>query len=80
MIKVNTINAHCTKAWEPEKNECIIYSYDTPVLSVDENGYHRLWSGYSATTIKDINSAGFPIISGYQMTKKEWDKMPIETI
>ena len=76
--EVNTVNSHWVKLYDAEKNACTIYSYDTPVLRIDETGAHRLWSGWSATTQKDINKAGFPFVFGYDMTKKIWDSMPIE--
>ena len=35
----------------------ILYSYGTKVCSIDNNGtFHRHWGGYSATTMKHINS------------------------
>lgn len=76
--EVNTVNAHCVKLYDETTNTCTIYSYNTPVLRIDETGSHRLWNGWSATTQKDINKAGFPLVFGYDMTKKIWDSMPVE--
>ena len=76
--EVITINAHCVKLYAEATNTCTIYSYNTPVLRIDETGAHRLWSGWSVTTQKDINKAGFSIVFGYDMTKKIWDSMPVE--
>lgn len=75
---VNTVNAHCVKLYDAEKNACTIYSYDTPVLRIDENGAHRLWDRWSTTTQKDINRAGYSIVFGHDMTKKIWDQMEVE--
>lgn len=58
-------------------NNKILYSYDTPVAILDENGtFVRLWAGYSATTMKHINS--FRVQNGKnKIGKKEWTSMPV---
>lgn len=49
-----------------------LYSYDTAVLRKNVDGtYTRLWDSYSTTTGKHIKA-----FSG--MTKKEFDKLPLE--
>lgn len=75
---VNIVNSHCVKIYDEVTNIYVIYSYNTPVLRIDETGAHRLWKGWSATTQKDINKAGFPLVFGYDMTKKIWNSMPVE--
>ena len=55
-----------------------LYSYNTAVARVDNNGvFHRLWGGYSATTMRHINS--FLIDEGIDGGgKKWWDALPVE--
>lgn len=49
-------------------------SYGTPVLRKDSDGsLHRLWEGWSLTTGRHIKA-----FCG--ITKKEWDKMEVETL
>ena len=53
-------------------------SYDTSVAYIDDDGkFHRLWSGYSATTMRHVNAflAAFGIDGG---GKSWWDKQPID--
>lgn len=53
-----------------------IYSYDTKVLTVTENGeFQRNWKGWSITTQRHINKVlqefGYPAIN-----KETWLKLP----
>lgn len=42
---------------EKDNGETVLQSYDTEVCKIDSNGeFVRLWSGYSATTMRHINS------------------------
>ena len=75
-MKINTVNAHCVKVYNSDTNTCTIFSYDTPVFSCDSDGFHRLWSGYSATTLRDINTCIVGVRG--KLTKKEWDAMPVK--
>lgn len=81
-MNVKTINAHCVVVYTDDKNNCTfsatVFSYDTPVLHYNgkTETLHRLWGGYSATTMRDINRA----FSWQKMTKKVWDSMPVETL
>ena len=55
-----------------------LQSYNTFVCCMDENGqFHRLWSGWSATTARHINAFrsahGLPMID-----KKEWLAMEVD--
>ena len=58
-------------------------SYETQVLRVDGYGrIQRLWPGYSATTMRHVNSfmheMGFPPVCA---GKKWWDNLPVnETV
>ena len=60
-----------------------LQSYETIVaVYVDapgnpDNGFHRLWSGWSATTGRHI-SAFCSYVGCAQVNKKQWDKMPVE--
>lgn len=55
-----------------------LQSYNTFVCCMDENGqFHRLWSGWSATTARHVNA--FRSAYGLQMiSKKEWIAMEID--
>lgn len=55
-----------------------LVSYYTTVCSIDAyNVFHRLWDGYSATTMRHINS--FRIMNGMiAIGKSEWDEMEVE--
>lgn len=55
----------------------ILYSYNTPVAKINRRGeFIRLWDGYSATTMRHINSFIdlFGISGG---GKKWWDALPV---
>ena len=51
----------------------VVFSYGTPVLAWRSNQYHRLWSGWSATTSRHISKA-----IGRSIPKKEWEAMEVE--
>ena len=58
-------------------NNLTCYSYTTPVARFSEGKFARLWSGYSATTMRHINS--FASYCGINASgKKWWDSLPIE--
>lgn len=81
-MNIKTINSHCVLVLTDDKNGCTwsatVFSYDTPVLHCDgaTNKLYRLWGGYSATTLRDINRA----MPWQHMDKKTWDKMPVESM
>ena len=56
----------------------VLISYDTPVARVDASGvFHRLWGGYSATTMRHVNS--FARLLGVPGSGKSWwDSLKIE--
>lgn len=57
-------------------NEKILYSYDTMVASIIGESFLRLWGGYSATTMRHVNS--FLRHFGYSEGGKAfWDKCPV---
>lgn len=60
--------------WNGEK---ILVSYETPVCKIDAAGrFVRLWNGYSATTMRHVNS--FNMLFGInQGGKAWWDKQPV---
>ena len=77
-ITIKTINCHCTVVYSHVREgagiDTTVFSYDTPVLRVDnESNIHRLWSGWSTTTQRDINKA-----VNVNMTKSKWDSMKVE--
>lgn len=43
---------------EERKDFCILFSYDTPVCKYNKKNrlFTRLWGGYSATTMRHVNS------------------------
>ena len=57
----------------------ILVSYETPVARIASDGsFHRLWSGYSATTMHHINE----FREAYNLpriTKAQWEKMEVES-
>ena len=56
----------------------VLMSYGTPVVAVDEFGkIHRLWDGYSATTMRHVNAfmADMKILQG---GKSWWDQLQVE--
>lgn len=58
--------------------ETFLQSYDTTVCKIDKSGeFVRMWSGYSATTMRHINAfiEMFGISGG---GKKWWDALPAE--
>ena len=67
---------------EDSNGNIYLKSYNTLVCSIDANGhFHRLWSGYSATTQRHINS----FIIEYRLSpvyagKKHWESMEVETV
>lgn len=55
-----------------------LLSYETKVCRIDADGSsHRMWSGYSATTMRHIDS--FRKMNGLPMFGKAgWDKLDVE--
>ena len=59
--------------------DVILVSYETQVARIGSDGsFHRLWSGYSATTMRHINqfrdAHDLP-----KITKSQWEKMEVES-
>lgn len=66
------------KVIEKDNGETVLQSYDTEVAKFTSGGeFVRLWSGYSATTMRHVNSflQSFGIAGG---GKAWWDAQPIE--
>lgn len=58
--------------------ETLLQSYDTTVCKIDKSGeFVRMWSGYSVTTMRHINTfiEMFGIPGG---GKSWWDALPVE--
>lgn len=68
------------KAKVTESNgKATLYSYNTPVASITMNDkkFHRLWAGYSATTMRHVNS----FLRHYDVEgggKKWWREQEVE--
>lgn len=63
-----------------ENGGIVLRSYDTDVAMIDGNGnFHRLWNGYSRTTMNHVND--FRREHGLEMlNKKAWDNIPCENL
>lgn len=81
---INMINKHCAMACtQTELNKDLkfeIWSYDTHVADVfvkgkDKYEVKRKWYGYSATTMRDINTCLQRLNIEHKITKKEWEEM-----
>ena len=56
-----------------------LLSYNTPVAMVDKEGnFSRLWGGYSATTMRHVNSFHAAFANAPGGGKAWWDKLPVE--
>lgn len=66
------------RVMECTNGETLLQSYDTIVCKLDADGnFVRLWSGYSATTQRHINSfLQLNRLDEFQ-GKANWDKMPV---
>lgn len=65
------------KVIEKDNGETVLQSYNTEVCKITNNGeFVRLWSGYSATTMRHVNSflRFFGIAGG---GKTWWDNLEI---
>lgn len=51
-------------------------SYETIVCKIENEKFYRLWSGYSATTQRHINSFSKMFI-GNSYSKSEWERMEV---
>ena len=60
------------------ENYFVLRSYNTEVCAIKNGVFHRFWGGYSATTMRHINSflQTFGIAGG---GKAWWENQPIET-
>ena len=59
------------------KNLIVLKSYDTEVCRIENGKFVRMWDGYSATTMKHINS----FINQYGIDgggKKWWINLPVD--
>lgn len=63
---------------ETDDHETILQSYETQVIKITANGeIVRLWDGYSATTMRHVNS--FLSLMGINNGgKKYWDALTME--
>lgn len=56
----------------------VLVSYDTPVCAIRGGEFARLWSGYSATTMRHVNMFRAEHCMP-SMTKAQWEKMEMES-
>lgn len=63
---------------EENRGARLLRSYDTDVCMIDADGvFHRLWSGYSATTMRHVNE--FLAQQGHDGGGAAWwRKQPVE--
>lgn len=52
------------------EDKIYLNSYATTVACIDGNGFHRMWDGYSATSMRHINE--FSMQFGDGNTGKAW--------
>ena len=65
---------------EPESGSKLLKSYSTIVASVDASGgFHRHWEGFSATTMRHVNSF-LDFCSLHGGGKAWWNNCPVEPI
>ena len=61
----------------------VVFSYNTPVLEIvynkGETALRRGWNGYSKTTMKHISYC-LRFLGLSPISKKDWDKMEIESL
>lgn len=64
---------------KPVKGGYVLVSYYTEVCSCIDGVFHRLWDGYSVTTLKHVNLfCDFVGVSGF--SKRAWIETKTETI
>ena len=59
-------------------NVCYLKSYDTIVCTLDKDGFHRTWGGWSATTSRHVDAFRRGICGLPSISKAEWCKLPVE--
>ena len=77
MITNKRLDGHSNRAIEVHHNGMrFLISYWTIVAYEDSEGkFHRLWDGYSQTTVKNHVA-----IFGHNFSKKEWEALPVESL
>lgn len=74
-MKAKTVKRYGANAIELDG---VLVSYETPVCAVRGGEFVRLWSGYSATTMRHVNMFReehcMPSI-----TKAQWEKMEVQS-
>lgn len=84
LIPVDSHKSFYGKAKVIETNYCNVKQYDlmsyiTVVCSYVNGEFIKLWNGYSATTIRHINSFR-SFLKLPQLNKKEWLELPVEGV
>ena len=63
---------------EKDNGEKVLMSYDTEVCKITKSGeFVRLWDGYSATTMRHVNSF-LDLVGMAGGGKAWWDALPVE--
>ena len=62
-----------------ENGVAVCYSYNTPVAAFTLGKFYRLWGGYSATTMRHVDSFSVRMM-GKRMGKKDWDALEVVSI
>ena len=77
-LEATSQNSYYGKAKVIEsENKSSLKSYETIVCEMENGNFHKLWNGYSATTMKHIND--FRRLFGLpKLSKKEWDNLPCD--
>lgn len=81
MVLINiTANAQAICGMRNADRGYTVFSYGTPVLSMDCSGMKpklvKHWDGYSVTTMRHINKF-LESREWKKLTKKEWEKMEV---
>lgn len=81
MVLINiTANAQAICGMGNADRAYTVFSYGTPVLSMDCSGMKpklvKHWDGYSVTTMRHINKF-LESREWKKLTKKEWEKMEV---
>lgn len=62
------------------EHHAVLKSYDTIVAAITDDGeFHRLWGGYSRTTMNHVN-AFRDVFRMEKLYKRDWDDMDVEPV
>lgn len=56
-----------------------LQSYNTVICQINDNAFFvKLWSGYSATTLRHINSFLALFDSDIKLSKRQWERLEVD--